>query len=148
MQERLHIIKWGAQHVASEPPRAPGYYKLQKNIQAHLEALKDSFEHYFPTAQEKVLDDLKWPLNVFSVNKKPPSLNSAQYEVLIHLTSHSELKIAFQNQSVTEFWLHLQDEFKILSGKAKLVLLPFSTTYLCEAGFSACIGTKTNTDVA
>ena len=26
--------------------------KVQKNMQAHLEALKDSFEHYFPTAQD------------------------------------------------------------------------------------------------
>ena len=105
--------------------------------------MKDSFEHYFPTAQEKVLDDFQWVLNVFSVNKKPPSLNSAEYEVLVDLTSHCELKIAFQKQSMPEFWLHLQDEFKILSEKAKLVLLPFSTTYLCEAGFSAYIGTKT-----
>ena len=47
------------------------------------------------------------------------------------------------NQSLPEFWLHLQVEFKILSEKAKLVLLPFSTTYLCEAGFSAYIGTNT-----
>ena len=47
---------------------------LQKNIQAHLEALKASFEHYFPTAQEKVLDDFQWVLNVFSVNKKTTQL--------------------------------------------------------------------------
>ena len=72
---------------------------------------------------------------VFSVNKKPPSLNSAEYEVLIDLTSHSELKISFQDQGITDFWLNLQDEFKILSDKAKLLLLPFSTTYLCVAGF-------------
>ena len=47
--------------------------KLQKYIQAHLEALNDSFEHYFPTAQEKVLDDFQWVLNVFSVNKSHPA---------------------------------------------------------------------------
>jgi len=82
--------------------------KLQKNIPAHLEALKDSFEHYFPAAQEEGLHEFKWVLDVFRVNKKPPSLNSAEYEVLIDLTSHSELKIAFQNQSLPEFWLHLQ----------------------------------------
>ena len=122
--------------------------KLQKNIQALLEALKDSFEHYFPAAQEKVLDDFKWVLNVFSVNKKPPSLNSAEYEVLIDLTSHSELKIAFQNQSLPEFWLYLQDEYKILSEKAKLVLvsnrrLPDNThnrqTDMTPAGFETAI---------
>ena len=47
--------------------------KYIKNIQAHLEALKHSFEHYFPTAQGKVLDDFKWVLNMFSVNKNHPA---------------------------------------------------------------------------
>ena len=26
VQECLHIVKWGVQRVASEPPQAPGYY--------------------------------------------------------------------------------------------------------------------------
>jgi hypothetical protein len=26
VQECLHIVKWGVQHVGIEPPRAPGYY--------------------------------------------------------------------------------------------------------------------------
>ena len=26
VKECLHMIKWGVQRVASEPPRAPGYY--------------------------------------------------------------------------------------------------------------------------
>ena len=63
--------------------------------------------HYFPTAQEKVLDDFQWVLNMFSVNKKPACLNSAEYAVLKDLASRSELKIAFQNQSLPEFWLCL-----------------------------------------
>lgn len=52
------------------------YYQEQihKNIQGQLEALKKSFEHYFKTTQEKTLNDLKWVLNVFMVNRKPPSL--------------------------------------------------------------------------
>ena len=78
------------------------------------------------------------------VNKKPPSLNSAEYKDLIDLTFHSELKIVFQNQSLEDFWVHLQDEFKILTEKAKLVLLPFSTTYLFEASFSAIQVRKQN----
>ena len=59
------------------------------------------------------------------------------------MKSHSELKISFQDQGITDFWLNLQDAFKILSDKAKLLLLAFSTTYLCEAGFSANTATKT-----
>ena len=75
--------------------------------------------------------------------QKTTQLKLSGIQVLIDLTSHSELKISFQKQRLPEFWPHLQDEFKILSVKAKLVLLLFSTTYLCEAGFSAYIGTKT-----
>ena len=69
--------------------------KIQENIQADLIALKNSFEHYFPTAREKVLDDFQWVLNVFSMNKKPPTFNSAEYEVLIDLTSHSKVYRSF-----------------------------------------------------
>jgi len=30
VQECLHMVKWGVQLVASEPPRAPGYYSYSK----------------------------------------------------------------------------------------------------------------------
>ncbi|KAJ8889835.1 hypothetical protein PR048_009339 [Dryococelus australis] len=116
--------------------------KKHNTIRTHLKALKDSFEYYFLSSQEKVIDDFGYIQNVFSVNKRPPSLNSAKYEVFKDFTSCSELKMAFQNQSLPDFWLHLQDEFKILYEQAKLALLPFSTTYLCEAGFSAYTATK------
>jgi hypothetical protein len=36
---------------------------------------------------------------------------------------------------LTEFWLSVKDPF--LSGKAQRILIPFVTSYLCEAGFSA-----------
>lgn len=80
--------------------------KILINIQLHLETLKDWFEHYFLTTQ--VLDDFIWV----------PILNSAEYEVLMGLISHSKLKISFQNQGLPEFWLNLHDEYKILSEKA------------------------------
>ncbi|KAJ8872925.1 hypothetical protein PR048_026541 [Dryococelus australis] len=61
--------------------------KTQNNIQTHLEALKDSFDYYFPTAQEKVIDDIGWVKNVFNVKERPPSKNPTEYEVLVDLTS-------------------------------------------------------------
>lgn len=106
---------------------------LYKCIQVHLEALTDSFEQYFPTEQEEIFDAFKWVLDVFNVKKKPVTLNSAKYEVIIDLTVDRELKIAFENQSVPEFWLHLKDTFLILSENTKLILLLLAITYLCEA---------------
>jgi hypothetical protein len=38
---------------------------------------------------------------------------------------------------LTEFWISIKDEYPLLSDKAQQILIPFSTSYLCEAGFSA-----------
>lgn len=69
--------------------------KMQKIFQLHFKGLIHSFENYYPTAQE--LDDFMCVENVYSVNQKPFCLNLAEYEVLINLTTHSELKISIQN---------------------------------------------------
>lgn len=53
------------------------------------------------------------------------------------------LQIKASKQSLLEFWLHLQDEFRILSDKVKLILLPFSTTYLREVGISTYTAANT-----
>ncbi|VVC27166.1 Hypothetical protein CINCED_3A022519 [Cinara cedri] len=39
--------------------------------------------------------------------------------------------------TVNKFWIYAQAEFPEISIKAITVLLPFSTSYLCEQGFSA-----------
>lgn len=36
-----------------------------------------------------------------------------------------------------EFWISVEDECPELSAKARLVLIPFAMSYLCEAEFSA-----------
>lgn len=38
---------------------------------------------------------------------------------------------------VAEFWISMKTEYPELSEKAVKILLPFSTSYLCELGFSA-----------
>jgi len=73
----------------------------------------------------------------------PACLTSQQYECLIDLTSDSAIKKKFATKkSLSDFWCQLKDEFKVLSDKAKIILLPFSTTYLCESGFSTYVSTK------
>ncbi|VVC29741.1 Hypothetical protein CINCED_3A012925 [Cinara cedri] len=39
--------------------------------------------------------------------------------------------------TVNKFWIYAQAEFPEISIKAITILLPFSTSYLCEQGFSA-----------
>jgi hypothetical protein len=60
------------------------------------------------------------------------------------LTSNSALKEKFvTKKSLSEFWCQLKDEFKVLSDKAKIIILPFAVTYLFESGFSVYVSAKT-----
>jgi hypothetical protein len=36
-----------------------------------------------------------------------------------------------------EFWITIRNEYPTLSLKAMRIFIPFATSYLCEAGFSA-----------
>jgi len=78
------------------------------------------------------------------VSEKPACLTWQQYECLTDLTSDSAIKEKFATkESLSEFWCQQKDEFKVSSDKAKIILLPFATTYLRESGFSVYVSTKT-----
>lgn len=83
----------------------------------------------FSNIAREALDCCKWVLNVRSDNRKPSSLSSSEYVVLIHLASQSPRVLMLFNK-----W--------IWSEKTKLVLLPFSKSYQ-EAGFIPYTPTKT-----
>lgn len=51
----------------------------------------------------------------FSYNRKTPTLNPTEYEILIDLASHSKLNMAIQNPSPPEFWCHLINGYSKLS---------------------------------
>jgi len=106
--------------------------------------LLDSFNCYFPEELHEKGKEKFWVVNPYSLLAKPACLTSQQYECLIDFTSDSAIKEKFATKkSLSEFWCQLKEEFKVLSDKAKIILLPFATTYLCESGFSACVCTKT-----
>ncbi|XP_023225029.1 uncharacterized protein LOC111625992 [Centruroides sculpturatus] len=43
---------------------------------------------------------------------------------------------------ITQFWIKVKSEYPVLHEKAVRMLLPFSTTYLCESTFSAMMGIR------
>lgn len=63
-------------------------------------------------------------------------------EELIDLSEDSSLKLQFSRNNVIQFWLSSQQTFPILSAEAIKTLLPFSSSYICEVGFSAMVGIK------
>ncbi len=57
-------------------------------------------------------------------------------EQLIELKSDSRLKELFSSCPLSSFWAALMQEYPELCDVALKILLPFASTYLCEAGFS------------
>ncbi|KAL4132622.1 hypothetical protein QTP88_009744 [Uroleucon formosanum] len=103
-----------------------------KKISDHLMTLKNHFEKYFP-------DDIvqyNWIKDPFS--EKPLSnFTTTEEEQLIDIPSDSSLRMKFSSFSLLGFWNSIKDEYPEISNKALRALLPFATSYLCEAGFSA-----------
>ena len=52
------------------------------------------------------------------------------------LSSDLTLKSIYNPNSLISFWVQARSEFPLLGCKALRVLVPFATSYLCEAGFS------------
>ncbi|GFV49345.1 zinc finger BED domain-containing protein 5 [Trichonephila clavipes] len=70
-------------------------------------------------------------------------LSTTEEESFIDFTSSGEIKRQFCNKTLFQFWAEVDDEFSELKTKAFRILLPFSTSYLCETGFSAVAALKT-----
>ena len=51
--------------------------------------------------------------------------------------------LGFEDVSLVSFWSYLVPEFPAIAKQALHTLLPFSSTYLCEAGFSFYTAIKT-----
>ena len=62
-----------------------------------------------------------------------------------HLELHSSqtAKTKFSSSSLIEFWCSMLEEYPELTKRALEPLIPFPTTYLCEAAMSAPVNIKT-----
>ncbi|GFV16215.1 protein FAM200B [Trichonephila clavipes] len=73
----------------------------------------------------------------------PEGLSTTEEESFIDFTSSGEIKRQFCNKTLFQFWAEVDDEFSELKTKSFRILLPFSTSYLCETEFSAVAALKT-----
>jgi hypothetical protein len=69
--------------------------------------------------------------------------NDHSNEELIDLSEDASLKLNFNLRILTQFWLSIQQTCTNLSTEALKVLLPFSSSYICEVGFLAMVRMKT-----
>jgi len=101
---------------------------------SQLDALISHFEKYFSEDMEKH----NWIRNPFVDNANAPQgFKSLQAEKFIDLSSDLTLKSICNPNSLVSFWVKARSEFSLAGCKAIRVHVPFATSYLCEAGFSA-----------
>ncbi|XP_026093452.1 zinc finger BED domain-containing protein 5-like [Carassius auratus] len=114
---------------------------VKKLIEEHLQGLKSQLRDYFPSPDAQVA----WMENPFAnlCEGAVTSLSAKEHDSLIDMSCDSALKLTFSQKTLTDFWIHTFSEYPDLSDKALKFLMPFPTTYLCEAGFSALVALKT-----
>lgn len=99
-------------------------------IAAHLSLLRNNFDTYF--GEEMTNQD-----------QLPTNMSTKASEELIDLSEDTSLKNTFNRKQLTKFWISVAGKYPCLFDEAIKVLLPFTTSYLCEAGFSAMVNIKT-----
>ncbi|GFW30924.1 zinc finger BED domain-containing protein 5 [Trichonephila clavipes] len=95
----------------------------------------------FWDAEDNLIASYEWDKDPFQ--NTPEGLSNTEEEIFINFTSSREIKRQFCNETLFHFWAEVDDEFSALKTKAFCILLQFSTSYLCETGFSAVTALKT-----
>ena len=104
----------------------------------HLSTLEANFKQYFTSD----FSSYAWVRNPFLVNVVPSMFCGSQKEEFIDLTCNNTLKCKM-DQFYTDFWIEACTEYSAILKTALRYLIPFATSYMCEAGFSAVAVIKT-----
>ncbi|KAK0146558.1 Zinc finger BED domain-containing protein 5 [Merluccius polli] len=107
---------------------------VQQVVIAHLKGLREQFGDYFgeeTSANQWVRDPFSFPVTPHD------GLTLQEEEALVELNSNMDLKQKMSEVSLAHFLLSVETEFPHLTKKAVKVFIPFTSTYLCECGFSA-----------
>lgn len=121
-------------------PLADDNKVLMDLIKEHLVLLQQNFKKYFGESVE----DFDWVRDPFIMDSKHLPNNLGLQEELADLKADRTLKLKFFEVPLETFWLSISSEYPAISEMAVNVLLPFSTTYLCELGFSTLTEIKTS----
>ena len=109
---------------------------LKEDIISHLQNLQNEFERYFPEINTSSIF-MKVDRNPFLCKMEDDP--EAIQDELIKLTIDSFAKDEFHTCNLEEFWVKMQRCYLQLGIYALNILVPFSSTYLCECSFSALL---------
>ena len=112
---------------------------LKEDIISHLRNLQDEFERYLP--------EINTGSTLMKVARNPfihkvEDVPKAIQEEFTELTNDSLAKDKFHSSKLEEFWVKMQHCYPRIGIQALNILVPFSSTYLCECGFSALLTIK------
>jgi hypothetical protein len=84
-----------------------------------------------------------WVHNPYAVSPEPiTNLPLEKDEQLAEFQSDRTLQLKYGELSLLKFWMLAKEEYPEIAVEAVNTLLHFSTTYLCELGFSALTNIK------
>ncbi len=106
----------------------------------HLENLSSKMKEYIPTEDFASLFWVNDPFNVNAINLQVPDEIK---EEILEIQSDGLLKERFWKIGAASFWLSMKKEKEKTFYLTTRAILPFATTYLCEAGFSPLVDIKT-----
>ena len=95
-------------------------------------------EDYFPTS-EPSLAWIQQPIIAELNDNEQLDLHEQHLE----LQSSQAAKTKFSSSSLIEFWCSMLQEYPELAKRALEALIPFPTTYFCEAAMSALVDIET-----
>jgi hypothetical protein len=113
---------------------------ILEKIESHLVWLHDEFRRYFPDVVAKTP---VWKLlrNPFTTDVQPSSEDIR--EDYLEFKHDSSAKDNYQQITLENFWLKYLRVYLKTNERALRVIIPFSSTYICEDGFSALVAIKT-----
>ncbi|XP_071054686.1 zinc finger BED domain-containing protein 5-like [Onthophagus taurus] len=109
-------------------------------VKSHLDTLQQAVAKYFPSIHIEKHD---WIRNPFTGNTSYSNLCLEEEEELISLSSDRTLKLKYSELPLNTFWISIHDEYPKLFKRA-ISIFQFSTSYLCELGFSTLTTIKNN----
>ena len=113
---------------------------LKEEITEHLDSLEEEFKRYFPEVSEEQEALVRNPFfNELDVSSIPDEIQ----DEFLDLRNDSSARDLFKVKSITQFWCTMYQSYSKVSMIALHVLVPFASTYLCEAGFSTLVNLKT-----
>ncbi|KRY25200.1 Protein ZBED8 [Trichinella spiralis] len=113
------------------------------NIMAHYDIVQGFIAKISLWLKQVERGNLAWfsRLNELFINVE--DLSHDLQEEAIELQFNNLAKDSFESMPLENFWVKLQAEYPKISSQSLRILVPFSSTYLCETGFSALMTLNT-----